>query len=1454
MSSHSWLRTDMSANRWQQTYFKNFVDISGDLYIRKGGISAGDNADKFTVDSNGDISANSINLNNNFIVASGGAVGIGITSPSSELDVSGGANISGNLSVVSGVQIQDGGSAIYVKSNNKNRLVLGDKVLNGANNNTIVVHNNKVGIGGVWTPSHTLDVSGDIDISGGILTGDNGEYFPIRHTDFTSYNQGQLLFRRSGHVYLGGEQLRFCIGDPTDNTKVKMMIAGSGNIGIGTGTNAPGAKLDVDGDIHATSLDINSSAFTVSSSGVVNAASLSATSLSATTLSGTLNTAAQPNITSVGELNSLDVSGPVHLYSGDGSEGGEITLAYPDITSSSGTQKKWHIDVDSSSRFRIFNKEGSSPATNAMNISTNGNVGIGTTDPKTKLEIPVTGPYDGLSLSYSSVKLVLGNTVDGAHNSGSIQVFSGVSGATPGSSSDKYKLSLQPLGGNVGIGTNNPSGLLHLHKATGNDGGLWAAANIKFTTNYGVTYYDSAVIEAYVKANNGTTGGFPGGLAFKTKSPSPSPANDPTIPATTKMVIDANGNVGIGTTTPIFKLQIIGDDTNPEPVLAVVPKSGGNSRQSTIALYGTFGGSISDTSPRRVADITAGFTAAAWMSEYMAFHVGASIDNTGPGASNAENFERMRITGTGNVGIGTNNPQYTLDVSGDIDISGGMLVGKSDPTYFKIQHKDHNADGTIPEQIRLRADGDVYITSTSNSGKGIRFSNGSSEVVRITGGNVGIGTTSPASGYKLDVNGVIGANTFTGNSTGTTLFTSSSGHAVLRSNGGNAYIDATGSNNIVFRTTNASTNRMYIANDGDVGIGTINPAYKLDVAGDIQFSGNLYKNGLSFNPGSQWTTTGSNIYYNTGYVGIGTTDPGYELDVGGDINSFGDGTANVRLGSFQSVAYLWCDDGTTALRFGLPGGEKMRITNDGNVGIGTTSPKAKLHIEHKGGTIGDFTGLRIAHEAIYQHQTVRPAYEFIVSDMAANTGIGASKFSIRYRATNVESDPYYDRLIIDNAGNVGIGTTNPSKTLDVSGDIQFSGYLYKNGALFNPGSQWTTTGSNIYYNTGYVGIGTTSPVCPLDVDAVATSFNLGQNHYKWYNFQHNGPHETEDYFGYNLLDLSIRAQNNIMTYASLVVASDERIKTNITDIQDDSALETLRTIQPKTYNYIDVVTRTNKTVYGFIAQQIREVLPHATGITKSSIPNIFESANVSQSDNRDYNIITLTDFDTADLDASSNIIQVIGTNNAKHTVTISEVIDNKTIRVDTDLSEWMGYVDASNETVIPNEVQTYSQVILDASNNVVLENYDIEPIASIDASDNVVGKIADLTGDNTIDSSGNYVDASGNTIASINADGHYIDASGNYFDADGNFKDASGSLIGTYKAEWKNVTIHGTSIFVYGQEVDDFHTMDKNAIFTVATAALQEVDRQLQAEKAKVAALESQMADLLARVTALESA
>ncbi len=78
--------------------------------------------------------------------------------------------------------------------------------------------------------------------------------------------------------------------------------------------------------------------------------------------------------------------------------------------------------------------------------------------------------------------------------------------------------------------------------------------------------------------------------------------------------------------------------------------------------------------------------------------------------------------------------------------------------------------------------------------------------------------------------------------------------------------------------------------------------------------------------------------------------------------------------------------------------------------------------------------------------------------------------------------------------------------------------------------------------------------------------------------------------------------------------------------------------------------------------------------------------------------------------------------------------------------------------------------------------------------------------------------------------------------------DASGQLV------------PGNQIFVYGQEVDDFHTLNKDAIWTVATAALQEVDRQLQAEKQKttemqttITELQSTLALALARLDALET-
>jgi hypothetical protein len=137
------------------------------------------------------------------------------------------------------------------------------------------------------------------------------------------------------------------------------------------------------------------------------------------------------------------------------------------------------------------------------------------------------------------------------------------------------------------------------------------------------------------------------------------------------------------------------------------------------------------------------------------------------------------------------------------------------------------------------------------------------------------------------------------------------------------------------------------------------------VSGDINFTGNLKQNGTIFqSSSSQWTTTGTMIYYNTSNVGIGTTNPSTILDImsaiptmtlrtsagaSGQIN-FGNGAHGIGRGvnistltsSNDVLLFTAGSDGNIGLC--TSGTERFRITPSGNVGIGSTNPQNKLDV------------------------------------------------------------------------------------------------------------------------------------------------------------------------------------------------------------------------------------------------------------------------------------------------------------------------------------------------------------------------------------------------------------------------------------------------------------------------------------------------------------------------------
>ena len=359
---------------------------------------------------------------------------------------------------------------------------------------------------------------------------------------------------------------------------------------------------------------------------------------------------------------------------------------------------------------------------------------------------------------------------------------------------------------------------------------------------------------------------------------------------------------------------------------------------------------------------------------------------------------------TGNVGIGTASPSQKLDVVGNIKASGTMaangtidVAGDGGAGYVGSRlilrtHNNYRGAGIfMVGETSAVSNNTFYIgTPYSNHGAGLYFRHtannyqtdyqssayggaGNTIMYMAPGGNVGIGTDTPSG--KLHLYQTSGG---TNNLILDTNFGSGNAFAL------NPFIIGVSNGGFSIRDVTNSVDRMVIQySTGNIGIGTTNPGTKLHV----------YQTTNDVTLRVETTTAGS--YFEARSAGNGYAG----------LVLFGDGSEKFFVGSY----------GADALQFsrGRTGTEFMRITNGGNVGIGTNSPSTTLDVN------GSISSSNIAAA----HHMAKSRTTFTVGGSSSNyypvifTIWGGSQ-NYQYSSFIIERGGYED------PGYTGIGFSN----------------------------------------------------------------------------------------------------------------------------------------------------------------------------------------------------------------------------------------------------------------------------------------------------------------------------------------------------------------------------------------------------------------------------------------------
>jgi hypothetical protein len=324
---------------------------------------------------------------------------------------------------------------------------------------------------------------------------------------------------------------------------------------------------------------------------------------------------------------------------------------------------------------------------------------------------------------------------------------------------------------------------------------------------------------------------------------------------------------------------------------------------------------------------------------------------------------------------------------------------------------------------------------------------------------------------------------------------------------------------------------------------------------------------------SAWEATSNLVVADSGNVGIGTASPARALEVVGTT------ATTASLSSNQTQAALAFKDSGTSLIgsvkigsesegmfFNAASVERMRITSDGNVGIGTDAPVSDLEVEKAGGAT-----IRVGTDL---------GQDLILSANASAHVIGTPNTSIPLTFTTANTE----RMRIDSAGNVGIGTSAPTSRLTVNAADSTASFA---GATFILPDR-SQSGIVVSKTAG----ATADPFGLIRINAG----NAGDAFFACVDSVGGTPHIL--YGDGRVQHTTLAGTGNRAVYSDANgfltnTASDERLKENIAPC--DYGMDVINALAPVSYTWKDTERMGTQTEIGFIAQAVKDVVPEAIG-------------------------------------------------------------------------------------------------------------------------------------------------------------------------------------------------------------------------------------------------------------------